>query len=84
MASKFNKKGGIDSIWKCFNILINLLDILMTNEDQMNVKLALDIILIVVTNIKPAKQLLEKEIRSSKALEKTLLKIPHFTSIVSL
>ena len=73
---------GIDAVWKCLNILPDLIDIFMTSNTQTSIKLALDCIIMICQAITAAQYILIQEAKRSKPFAKTALQIPQLKSIL--
>lgn len=73
---------GIDSVWKCLNILPELIDIFMTANTQTSIKLALDCIIMICERINAAQYILIQEAKRSKPFAKTALQIPQLKVIL--
>jgi len=70
------KDGGLDAVWKCLNILPELIDIFMTNDRERIMSLALDCIIVLCRHNETAQRVLRKEARRSQAFLQTANKIP--------
>jgi len=67
--------GGIDAVWKCRNVLPQLIDVFMLSEKDRIVSLALDCILMLCQTKQTAQRILRKEARRSKPFLETARKI---------
>ena len=69
------QKDGIDSVWKCLNILQDLIDIFMMAEKERMISIALDCIIMLCQNNETAQIILRKEARRSQPFYETIKKI---------
>jgi len=70
------KEGGLDAVWKCLNILPELIVIFMTNERERIMSMALDCIISLTQHNDTAQRILRKEARRSQPFLETARKIP--------
>lgn len=68
--------GGLDAVWKCPDILPELVDIVMTNDRERIMSLALDVVIALCRHRQTAQVILRKEARRSAAFLETAKKIP--------
>ena len=69
------KNNGIDAVWKCLNIVPELIDIFMMTEKDRTIALALDCIIMLCQSQETAQIILRKEARRSQAFYSTANKI---------
>jgi len=74
---------GIDAVWKCRNILPQLIDVFMLHEKDRIVSLALDCIIMLCRANDTAQRILRKEARRSKAFLETARKIQQLTPFLA-
>ena len=71
-----DKFQGVFSIWKCLNMLPQLIDIFMTSESDNSVQLSLDCIIMICQHVNVAKFTLIQEAKRSKPFYQTAKQIP--------